>query len=140
MDQRLWSRLWSAMGRCFWNHFERFVDSHDDFTNFVLYKIQDEFLGKPTDEIDDSVRRFIAQLKGQFTPRNWNEFYDLAQFLADLSKLSNTGPPFSQVRQHAEFFIIEANEVLEAEKSAYRFVGGELVEIIELPPEIRTLT
>ena len=131
MDQRLWSRLWSAMGRCFWNHFNQFVDSHDDFTNFVLYKIQDEFLGKPTDEIDDSVRRFIEQLKGQFTPQNWNEFYDLAQFLADLSKISNAGQPFSRVRRHAEVFITSANEVLEAEKSAYRFVGGELVEIIE---------
>lgn len=130
IDDRLWSRLWSTMGRAFWNHFTAYCDKDgDDFTRFVVCEIQDDFFGRPIDEIGWETNRFINNLKVNFPRQNWAAFYDLVQFLADFSKSTEPGEPYSQVRMHAEYFIAEANKILEVEKSAYRFIGGELVEI-----------
>lgn len=128
LDERLWSRLWSALAISFWNHFEYEVKS-GDFTACVVYLIQDEFLGRPIDEVEWKSEMFVRRVKSSFFKKNWAEFYDLVQFMADLSKLDEAGEPWSRIRAHAEHFISNASLILEEEKSAYRFVGGELIDI-----------
>lgn len=130
MDERLWSRLWTVMTRAFWAHFSYNIGHYgDDFTNIVIGSIQDEFLGQPVDEVGGYSSKFVQRLKDSLGPTRWAEVYDLAQFLADFSKDSRSGEPFSTMRTHAEIFIEQSNEILAQEKSAYRFVAGELVEI-----------
>lgn len=132
MDERLWSRLWTAMNKTFWKDFSRWLDhDKDDFTRIIIYKIQDEFLGKPIDEIDDYTENFLQRLKSDLNKKNWAQFYDLAQFLADFSKIEDSNAQLRIIQRRALIFIHLANEVLEAEKSAYRFVAGELIEITD---------
>lgn len=130
VDERLHSRLWSTMAIGFWKHFAQRCDTNSDpFTEFVVNSIQDQYFGKPIDEIGYRTYKFVEKLKLHLKDGNWAEIYDLAQFLADFSKNRIPGEPYSQARRQASVFIAFANEVLEVEKSAYRFVGGELVEI-----------
>jgi hypothetical protein len=53
IDERLWARLWSLMDRCFWSQFDYFVDE-SAFAEFIIDEIQDDFLGKPSDEVPSS--------------------------------------------------------------------------------------
>jgi hypothetical protein len=71
----------------------------------------------------------VEGLKTLVGPKDWAQIYYLAQFLADFSTIPQSGEVASIARRNAEIFMSLANEVLETEKSAYRFVSGELVEI-----------
>lgn len=128
VDGRLWSRLWSAMDKCFWQHFS-YESNGSNFTSIVIQEIQDDFFGQTTDTIEHRSRDFVDRLKQSIPQHKWYLIYDLAQFLADFSGATESGETASQIRMHSETFIRLANDILEKEKSAYRFVGGQLIEM-----------
>ena len=130
MDERLRNRLWTVCGAYFWNHFGRWWQE-SDFDTFVIHVIQDEFFGRPVDELWSGAGDVVSDWKRWVKGAQWNEVYDFIQFLGDFSKVSEAGEPYSSVRMHGQIFIGKCNEVLEAEKSAYRFVSGELCEITD---------
>jgi hypothetical protein len=61
--------------------------------------------------------RAISEMRRQFFECQWNEVYDLLEFVA---KNSNIDTPFSDY----------CNKFLEQENSAYRFVGQEIVDFV----------
>lgn len=70
---------------------------------------------RPSDSLP-SWQHAIAAIRKEFFECEWNEVYDLLEFIAQHSQLETA---------FCEF----CNTVLEQENSAYRFVGKEIVEI-----------
>ena len=130
IDERLRNRLWSLCDEVFWNNFSNFMGD-DDFTDFALRLIQDQFFGSRVDELKYSIRNNIAAFREWFLSARWNEVYDLVQFIANFSRLAGAGEPYSRLRLHGEKFTSECNSLLQTEKSAYRFVGQDLCEITD---------
>ena len=90
----------------------------------------------------DSLRHYtsenIAAFGRWYQSAKWNEVYDFIQFLGDFSTQTGQGPDRARARQEGSQFQLAANEVLSEEKSAYRFVSGELCEVTD-EVEIRAI-
>ena len=81
-----------------------------------------DFLKLPMDEMPDSDSAFAVWLKARFLKWEWHEVFDLVECLAQHSgDLDMKG--FSE----------RCNIVLEREISAYRIVGGEVVQMTAEP-------
>jgi len=130
MSDRLRNRLWSVCDGVFWQHLDTYL-FRDQFTKLLLREVQDGFFGLPVDELDESSHSNVKVIKRRIFQAQWYEFYDLIQFMADLSNVRGSGEPFPKMRKQAEIFINSANDVLETEKSAYRFIGRTLTEITD---------
>lgn len=70
-------------------------------------------------------------MKSWYENADWCECYDLIQFFSDFQGIRGGNDTYSALRFSSERFIVAVNVVLEAEKSAYRFVGPILSEITD---------
>jgi maltooligosyltrehalose synthase len=99
-----------------------------------LNKMWHFFYKEPVDNLSDSWEDNKDMLKARFFDAKWNEVYDFIEFTA------NNYPDESRNTQ----FMKTCNEVLEAELSAYRFVGNKITkitsetEISEIEEALRT--
>lgn len=83
------------------------------------------FFKQPVDEMPHG-ERFDKHLKEYFYSCKWHELYDLIEFTA------------KKAESLSQEFIKLSNRFLEHERSAYRFVGEEVVEITD-QTEIETI-
>lgn len=131
IDDRLRNRIWSQMDQFFWKPFGEWV-KHSSFATFVLREIQDDFFGQRTDDLRPAVSDNIESFRKWYQMEaKWNEIYDLVQFLADLSKVSGSEEPYATVRTQGFKFMVSCGKILEVEKSAYRFIQGNLSEVTD---------
>lgn len=87
-------------------------------TCFALWR---DYFKRPLDTIPAKWERLHAELREYFFGATWNEAYDFIEFVPR---------SFPRVDVNAAFYAA-ANEVLEREMSAYRFVSGSIVRITE---------
>ena len=120
MDEALRSRLWNVLASSFPSSIEGYKFSHRDNRLLLGFcqSVWHEYFKRPIDTIPESPNQAIKQIRNYFFKCEWYEVYDLMEFVE---------------RKRASFYSAskaqEFNEVLAAELSAYRFVGGKLVPI-----------
>nr|WP_157851402.1 hypothetical protein [Rhodobacter capsulatus] len=129
MDDRLRNRLGSCADKTFWQSCAS-SRGFDYTADIIIEHIQDSFFGEPVSGLSWDHRQNIIAFLVKLQGFGWNEYYDFCQFLADFSKIYVGGQDTSGIRYLAENYIILCNNVLEEEKSGYRFVGGELCPIV----------
>ena len=86
------------------------------------------FFKWPVDTIPDRWDRVEEKLRGHFFGCEWDEVYDFVQFIAEHTSGWSDSERFAQT----------VNGVLEQELSAWRLVGGQIVEITS-PAEIEEI-
>ena len=124
MDDALRNRLWNLLDVLCWKSISRdqyvSLNYYQDLTEtaFVLWH---DYFKEPTDTIPTSVGEMIAEVRERYFSYGWYEVYDLLEFAANYL-------PAESVRAR---LIRSSNEVLEAELSAYRFIGGKLIRVTE---------
>jgi len=147
IDDELRNRLWNALYRFYWENIckkvealqdssflgsifsresnfrkedKHFIDLVDNF----FKKLWDGFFKRPIDEILKYIGYdYYGLIKDKISPWffkcNWYEVYDFLEFII------NTFPD----EQNNKEFIKYCNQILEEEKSAYRFVDKKIVPI-----------
>ncbi|PSD50782.1 hypothetical protein C7E25_02340 [Stenotrophomonas maltophilia] len=126
VDDDLRSSLWSLLCILYWDTYNapsRGMYGRSDYVKGSnLYSLMTalwlHFFKAPVDAMDEYWRECRAGLRSYFFRAEWYEIYDFIEFVA------SHGPP----KQRGEFVEL-ANNYLERENSAYRFVGGQIVEI-----------
>lgn len=90
----------------------------DTFLEFVLRRCCNNFFKDAYDNIPKAEIDAYAYFRNKIFTLSWNRFYDFIEFIVPLYGGENEIS-----------VILELNKVFEEENSAYRFVGGYIVEI-----------
>ena len=116
IDADLRAGLWNVLHNCFQNSG---FESH-----FIFEIIWAEFLKEPldADDYDILMSRYKDYTKDIFLSSEWHRVFDLIEFV--ISFLSDPTDQDTKRR-----FIDQCNQTLEQENSAYKIVGGRVVEI-----------
>ena len=116
IDADLRAGLWNVLHNCFQNSG---FESHSIFE--IIWA---EFLKKPldADDYDILLSRYKDYTKDIFLSSEWHRVFDLIEFV--ISFLSDPTDQDTERR-----FIDQCNQTLEQENSAYKIVGGRVVEI-----------
>ncbi len=130
MSDRLKNRLWSACQHIFFDHFHYEMNG-DYFTKVVTFYIQDSFFGLRTSQLNPFSLHNIKNFEVGVLSLKWNEFYDFIDFMGDFSNRDDETSPWPRIKEHGVALVHFFNRVLEEEKSAYRFISGQLVEITD---------
>jgi hypothetical protein len=120
MDDELRTALWNLLcqsrisaGKQHYN-----ITYYDSDVESFYINLWKNFWNKPLDELYDYFTHPYEELRKFFFGCEWCEVYDLLEFFAE------NFPHYS-----TNWFIKSTNEVLESEKSAYRFVDFEITPI-----------
>lgn len=130
MDKRLANRAWSLIHLYFLQDREQWL-FQDKIAKQLFFFLWDDFFGEPVDTVPEGIERAGIVIRTWWDQAKWNEKYDLIQFLADLQNQTGNGSADSELRYLAEEFVAATNDLLQKEKSAYRFVGEILSEITD---------
>jgi len=131
IDDELRNRLWNALKDFYWETIKnyeslikRLIKTSEIYEHLIkisekfFKKLWDKFFKKPLDEIEwylihyDYSELIRKKIYPWFFNCNWYEVYDFLEFIV-------TTFPDKQIN---EKFIEYCNQILEEEKSAYRFV------------------
>ncbi|WP_341862455.1 AbiJ-NTD4 domain-containing protein [Gymnodinialimonas sp. 57CJ19] len=130
MDERLANRAWSLFLRHFIQERAYFLNE-DSVSRLLFFLLWDDFFGARVDEIPETVNTTVAVIRDWYDQSKWNEKYDLIQFFSDLQHLQENSTSANELRNSSEKFTSAVNDLLQSEKSAYRFVGDTLSEITD---------
>lgn len=122
MDKNLRIDIWNAVMQ----HYVPIDGVHlrpnsaTPITNFFS-AIQTEFFNEPIDQMPDNTFQFQFKLKNAILDYlEWNQVYDLIEFLAHEFKKDDTNQEFMD----------DCNKILEKHNSVYRFVSGKIVKVV----------
>ena len=92
----------------------------------IIRSIWIKFLKQPIDEMPSSLKghRDSHRYKDIFFSLDWYRIYDLLEFIVEYENQNNDPRMFAAL-------IIKFNSVFEEEKSAFRFVGTEIAQIVD---------
>jgi hypothetical protein len=111
----------SELRNCLWNEFyAHYFQSHDNINIGMITLLWNSYFKIPIDTIQGN-RRDLAALRQQYFGIPWYEVYNFIEFVAD--KYDDAA-----VNQK---FIEACNQVLEREKSGFRFVGKQVTPITD---------
>jgi AbiJ N-terminal domain 4 len=121
LDAELRNSLWNIC-RSYW--FTKNTKSNDLRSDHHIYQVAcllyRDFYKQPIDALPFSASDFVkSQLQFFQHEGPWHDVLDLVEFLGD------SFPDGAQ----QQFFRQKINDVLELEKSAFRFVGGKLARL-----------
>lgn len=121
MDDDLRNRLWNGLDLCYFKT-ARLTLSLSEAPNLkrLLESLWNDYFKLPIDTIRFLTSSAIKDLKERYFALNWNEVYDLIEFIAKNDPLGIDG---------SSEFMEYCNQVLEKEFSPYRFVGNEITQI-----------
>lgn len=120
IDEALRNGLWNAVDLYFCSRIGvQWVSRIAGAQKVLLFKLWTEHFGLTWDAVSQELTtNVISSVRVHFFDCEWYEVYDLLEFLAEeLPDESSQG------------LVGYANEMLEREKSAYRFVGRQIAEI-----------
>ena len=119
MDKALRNRLWNVLDYYYWSKGGSEYDSMTgDMTSF-FNKLWHSYFKMPVDTLDWRYSDNYKTIRNYFFELKWNEVYDFIEFTA------NSYPD----EEKNKYFMKTCNDVLEAELSAYRFVGNQITQI-----------
>ena len=148
IDDDLRGGLWNALLSFYWNQFPQNISTSKivraDLRHLIesrshTYQIDDlagtiesdlgrlierlwiDYFKKPIDTLKESWRDCLGQIRDYFFDAKWWEVYDFIEFIANADERNVS---------RRENFINCCNLHLERENSAYRFVDGEIADII----------
>ncbi len=121
MELELRSRLWDLLTLSYWNQPQRgdLNSAENRSTKGFLQKLWHNYFKKPLDTISWYYPDVLKEIRKYFFGCDWNEVYDLIEFIATESPWTSTNASFRN----------ECNVVLEQELSGYRFVGDQITPI-----------
>ena len=130
MDQDLRNKLWNALIIFYWSEINRQYPYRNRNSELdTLFQAMWNYLfSLPLDTLDENCNQVVDELREMFFKYTWNEVYDFIEFVAIIY-------PDKDVNQK---FMKFCNSQLEHERSAYRFVSGNIVEITS-EVEIKTI-
>jgi hypothetical protein len=123
MDESLRNNLWDALCLYYWQDIyevpgSTWISYHGSMRT-LFHSLWHRYFQKPLDTLSSSWSRTYDEIREYFFSCSWNEAYDFIEFVA-------ANYPLQAVNDK---FIDFCNGVLERNVSAYRFVGGEIVDI-----------
>lgn len=121
MDDDLKVALWNAFSGAYVEKYKE-TSFPDSKLRELFILIWRDFLKKPLDEFDYYTSVNVHRLKRIYMDYLWYEVYDFIEFV------SNTQLPYVI---DSEIFMELCNSSLEKELSAYRLVGGQIVQITD---------
>ena len=114
MDDELRNGLWSVLHLQFWRYFG---SPYNDEAQSLFVNVWVNYLKLPADTL--SLDRGHRTFRELFFKYEWNEVYDLVEFVAN-----------ANLEWQAQSAYVEScNAVLERELAGYRFIGSQLVPI-----------
>lgn len=128
IDERLSARMWTTIDVYFFTDLSDYLWETPK-TKYFWYLVFDNFLGRPFDEASSDSKRNISTLRTEYFGGDWSIKYDICDFFGGFADIIGSDQLDSEFRQTGEMFRSALNLVLEEEKSAYRFVSGEIIEI-----------
>ena len=120
MNDALRNSLWNVLNVTLWStkdfvHAEYVVPQIYEFSLNLWF----HYFKRPVDSRPDQAHRILAEIRVYFFSCSWYEVYDFLEFV-----VSNY--------EHSRPYIAERfNEILERELSGYRFISGQLADIID---------
>ncbi|MFS0688294.1 AbiJ-NTD4 domain-containing protein [Sporosarcina sp. 179-K 8C2 HS] len=124
IDKDLLNGIWNGILEFYYSHY---FDPYHFEVNYetlkeLTKKLVKDYFKEPLDEINLESRKPIDMLRDYIFDEytEWYEIYDLVEFIP------NT---FEQTARVNFEFMDYCNSIFEREVSAYRFVGGEIVQI-----------
>lgn len=127
MDEDLKNGLWNAFTVTYWaeidsfaTHRSAYLDKNVQWKSFID-NIWHNYFKQPIDTLGHYHWESIHELlRDYYFQANWVEVYDFIEFCANVYPTKPT----------SDIFMNMCNSVLEREKSAYRFVGGQISDYI----------
>lgn len=132
IDQDLRNKLWNVLFIFYWKQidpeFPYRSQRRNNELDTLFHRMWNYLFSLPLDTLDDNCNYVVDKLREIYFKLPWNEVYDFIEFVA-------TAYPDNDLNQK---FMEFCNSQLEDERSAYRFVGGNIVEITS-EVEIKTI-
>lgn len=123
MDDELRNCLWNALGFHYWGtidtQYMHFISEFPRPMRIFLHSLWHSYFKRPIDTVKDLWSPTYDEIRNYFFKCKWNEAYDFIEFIA------NNYPDESVNLQFRD----SCNSVLKMELSAYRFVGGKIIQI-----------
>lgn len=122
MDDTLKNRLWNVLDYYYWSHEHgtpSVVKVPSAQMKSILNKLWQYYFKEPVDIIHRYWRDNFEMLRKRYSEFKWYEVYDFIEFVANNLPDEETNNKFMET----------CNSVLEAELSAYRFVGNQITQI-----------
>lgn len=121
MDSDLRNRLWNVLTVFYWKRVDnRRPSSYEDIQPLVE-ELWHDYFKRPIDTLSDNWYNTYEEIRGYFFKAVWNEVYDFIEFIAN-----NYSDKYDEVNLK---FMNLCNSILERELSAYRFIGGKIIQI-----------
>ena len=123
MDDVLRNGLWNALYLIYFKKHDAPVSlSSEQPLNVLFHRLWISFFKIPIDTLPFVILVGVEKLRGHFFNCEWNEVYDIIEFIAnnypdEYASINNTD------------FMTHCNSVLKRELSAYRFVGGVITPL-----------
>jgi AbiJ N-terminal domain 4 len=115
MDDALRNRLWNCLTVHFLQPSHSWLSSSQTLRS-LCFSLWNDFFKIPIDSLPGRSAEAIKELRYRYFNSDWLEVYDLVEFTA------------SATQGNTDQFQSDCNDVLASELSAYRFVGGKIIE------------
>ena len=96
----------------------------------ILNSIWKDFLKKPINDMPGTSNS--GRYRGIFLELKWYRIYDLLEFIVKCeNQINNPEDPENKTNVFIADFCSECNRAFEGEKSAFRFVDTQIVQIVD---------
>lgn len=119
IDLKLKNGLWNCLTSSYWKKVNSAHLEKNNAMGALIQKIWLDYFKEPTDTIPFLWNDTLLTLRNYFFKTSWNDVYDFIEFI----------PKNYEHQVTNDAFISGCNTILKREVSAYRFIGGEIVEI-----------
>ncbi len=119
MDDDLRNDLWNALTVSYWDNISKYLISYFPDMEILIKKIWVDHFKQPLDTLENTWSKTYKIIRKIFYNYEWNEVYDFIEFIV-------YSYPYKDDNQD---FMDLCNSFLERELSAYRFIGGKIIQI-----------
>jgi len=125
-DEELRNALWNGLTVYYFNRLHTWLDQTNSDLKALVTRIWVFHYKNRIDELDNSTSKVIAKLKRDFLDGNWNEMFDILEFIPFNYEEQYNGGYNNPVNKQ---FYKHSNDVLKEHLSAYRFVKNLITEV-----------
>ncbi|MEA2075263.1 MAG: hypothetical protein U9O85_05970 [Euryarchaeota archaeon] len=119
MDNELRNGLWNGLYVLYWKNYGFRISDSEEYLNTLVSRVWSSYFKYALDTLDDRWSDTYDILREYFFKCRWYEVYDFIEFVANNRPDQSLNDTFMDI----------CNEILEKELSAYRFMGGKIVQI-----------